>query len=173
MYSNVGCTRSLGCCGFLTCLFTVSILHPRPIGSTFRFGLIPCICNAMGSKTTLLILALLLPCHGLITDENEARTWLDSWNTEASRIYPSYWESSWRYQTNMTDHNQQLGVRESMIDWPTIIVSIRVIGWGCMTLVKVLSYNDFTWVYIWNTGNSNVCSSAVQSNWGCGWHWKP
>ena len=49
--------------------------------------------------------------HGeLITDVDEARRWLDEYNTRAEQEYYKVIQANWDYNTNITDHNQQKSV---------------------------------------------------------------
>lgn len=47
---------------------------------------------------------------GSITDEQKAREWLKIYNTMASEIYYKDSIAAWNWNTNITDHNQNISV---------------------------------------------------------------
>ena len=46
----------------------------------------------------------------LITDEQQARDWLDWYNDRAQEVYYEDVIGAWNYNTNITDYNQQRSV---------------------------------------------------------------
>lgn len=50
-----------------------------------------------------------------ITDEAEAKAFLEKYNSTAEVVWNAYTEASWTYNVNITEHNKQIMVGKSTL----------------------------------------------------------
>ena len=65
--------------------------------------------------TSLLLAYLATGQADKIRDEAQARAWLVEYNQQAEKFYYNSMLAAWNYNTNITDHNQGLSVRQKHI----------------------------------------------------------